>query len=223
MLGAQDRDRKQSRHDRNLAALRLDFSRISVASMSHDCFLRIAWLCTARFAWHLLYTSADEPTPQRSRAVDTYQIYVIQGQTERDWSDCHAAPAHVPARVTAHRSGRPQRPARRASRCIRGRTFPGVRRCSTAPRLPWKSLRTLGAAWCRLALEPRRDDGTPAIDRSTNSDHDDREHPEAPHDSADRHNPSPSRLATVRGYDRCTNHRPTAVRQMPLGQVGTDR
>src|SRR5438094_5130320 len=29
------------------------------------------------------------------------QVYVIQGQTERDWSDCQAALAHVPARMTA--------------------------------------------------------------------------------------------------------------------------
>src|SRR5919204_1841698 len=31
----------------------------------------------------------------------SYRAYVIQGQTERDWSDCQAALAHVPARVTA--------------------------------------------------------------------------------------------------------------------------
>src|SRR2546430_1630321 len=31
----------------------------------------------------------------------SYRVYVIQGQTERDWSDCQAALAHVPARMTA--------------------------------------------------------------------------------------------------------------------------
>jgi|SRR5262249_49488458 len=31
----------------------------------------------------------------------SYHVYVIQGQTERDWSDCQAALAHVPARLTA--------------------------------------------------------------------------------------------------------------------------
>ena len=29
------------------------------------------------------------------------QVYVIQGQTERDWSDCQAALARIPARMTA--------------------------------------------------------------------------------------------------------------------------
>jgi D-3-phosphoglycerate dehydrogenase / 2-oxoglutarate reductase len=53
------------------------------------------------YARHLLYTSRGRPTAHRSRAVDTYQVYVIQGQTERDWSDCQAALAHVPARMTA--------------------------------------------------------------------------------------------------------------------------
>src|SRR5437867_811648 len=31
----------------------------------------------------------------------SYRVYVIQGQTERDWSDCQAALARVPARLTA--------------------------------------------------------------------------------------------------------------------------
>src|SRR5262249_60825104 len=31
----------------------------------------------------------------------SYRVYVIQGQTERDWSDCQAALAHGPARLTA--------------------------------------------------------------------------------------------------------------------------
>jgi D-3-phosphoglycerate dehydrogenase len=31
----------------------------------------------------------------------SYRVYVIQGQMERDWSDCQAALAHVPARMTA--------------------------------------------------------------------------------------------------------------------------
>ena len=31
----------------------------------------------------------------------SYRVYVIQGQTERDWSDCRAALAQIPARVTA--------------------------------------------------------------------------------------------------------------------------
>src|SRR5262245_33073725 len=31
----------------------------------------------------------------------SYRVYVIQGQTERDWSDAQAALAHVPASVTA--------------------------------------------------------------------------------------------------------------------------
>jgi D-3-phosphoglycerate dehydrogenase len=31
----------------------------------------------------------------------SYRVYVVQGQTERDWSDCQAALAHVPARLTA--------------------------------------------------------------------------------------------------------------------------
>jgi D-3-phosphoglycerate dehydrogenase len=31
----------------------------------------------------------------------SYRVYVIQGQTERDWSDCQAALAHVPARMTS--------------------------------------------------------------------------------------------------------------------------
>ena len=31
----------------------------------------------------------------------SYRVYVIQGQTERDWSDCQAALVDVPARVTA--------------------------------------------------------------------------------------------------------------------------
>jgi len=30
-----------------------------------------------------------------------YRVYVVQGQTERDWSDCQAALAHVPAQMTA--------------------------------------------------------------------------------------------------------------------------
>jgi D-3-phosphoglycerate dehydrogenase len=31
----------------------------------------------------------------------SYRVYVIQGQTERDWSDCQAALAQIPARMTA--------------------------------------------------------------------------------------------------------------------------
>ena len=31
----------------------------------------------------------------------SYRVYVVQGQTERDWSDCQAALAHVPAQMTA--------------------------------------------------------------------------------------------------------------------------
>src|SRR5437867_11344009 len=31
----------------------------------------------------------------------SYRVYVIQGQTERDWSDCQAALARVAARLTA--------------------------------------------------------------------------------------------------------------------------
>jgi len=31
----------------------------------------------------------------------SYRVYVIQGQTERDWSDCQAALGHIPARMTA--------------------------------------------------------------------------------------------------------------------------
>jgi D-3-phosphoglycerate dehydrogenase len=30
-----------------------------------------------------------------------YRVYVVQGQTERDWSDCQAALVHVPAQMTA--------------------------------------------------------------------------------------------------------------------------
>ena len=30
----------------------------------------------------------------------SYHVYVVQGQKERDYADCQAAVAHVPARVT---------------------------------------------------------------------------------------------------------------------------
>lgn len=33
-------------------------------------------------------------------ADQPYHVYVIQARTERDYSDCQAALAHVPARVT---------------------------------------------------------------------------------------------------------------------------
>ena len=31
----------------------------------------------------------------------SYRVYVVQGQTERDWSDCQDALGSVPARVVA--------------------------------------------------------------------------------------------------------------------------
>src|SRR5262245_52945566 len=40
-------------------------------------------------------------TPRIDMVDRSYRVYVVQGQTERDWSDCQAALAHVPARLTA--------------------------------------------------------------------------------------------------------------------------
>jgi D-3-phosphoglycerate dehydrogenase / 2-oxoglutarate reductase len=69
--------------------------------MFHRCFIGAAPACIALLPGTSCTLPADDPTAPRSRAIDLYQLYVIQGQTERDWSDCQAALAHVPARMTA--------------------------------------------------------------------------------------------------------------------------
>src|SRR5499433_272226 len=76
-------------------------ARMSVAFMFHRRFVATAMACIARSRDSSCTLSRGQHPADRSRAVDTYEVYVIQGQTERDWSDCQTALAHVPARMTA--------------------------------------------------------------------------------------------------------------------------